>query len=93
MKEFEIITNHHWRDFLYRNEVPEKVIRIDFDWLDDEVFDGFIFYRHNYYHVSEFIRSIQFKDWHGCSPDSFFSGILIKLSDDGEQYQIATYIS
>lgn len=29
----------------------------------------------------------------GYYSDSFFSGFLIKLSNDGESYKIATYIS
>ena len=34
----------------------------------------------------------EFKEWHAYLSDSFFSGILIRVSDDGEQYQIATFI-
>lgn len=31
--------------------------------------------------------------WHGYHGDSYFSGVLIRLSDDGERYQVATYFS
>jgi len=34
-----------------------------------------------------------FQSWHGHKGDSFFSGTLIRVSDDGEEYQIATYLS
>ena len=33
------------------------------------------------------------QNWHGYMSDSLFSGILIRYSDDMDQYQIATYIS
>jgi|TARA_R110002020_G_scaffold144633_3_gene317688 hypothetical protein len=34
---------------------------------------------------------VQSDKWDGYHGDSFFSGILIKLSDDCETYRIATY--
>ena len=90
-----IITNNHWRQFLYRNDVPDPTLQSDFDWTDE--LDGFIKYRDKYYHLLEFVRissNAPFpKKYNGYSSDSFFSGILIKLSDDGEYYKIATYIS
>ena len=33
------------------------------------------------------------EQWHGYMSDSYFSGLLIRYSDDYEEYQIATYIS
>lgn len=33
-----------------------------------------------------------FSGWDGYHSDSYFSGIVIKLSPDGEQYQVGTYI-
>lgn len=33
-----------------------------------------------------------FEGWHGRTSDSAWSGVVIKLSDDGETYQIGTYI-
>lgn len=93
----KIKTNRHWHEFLYRHEVPEKVLAYQFDWLDEEDgSDGFIKYRGRYYHVSEFMRTDSNPNlafWHGYISDSFFSGVLIRLSSDGEQYQIATYLS
>ena len=96
-----IITNNHERQFKYGYEVPQSVLDSDFDYLDsDEQTDGFIHYRGIWYHTSDFMRlnnlygqPDDFADWHGYSSDSFFSGVLIRLSDDGETYQIATYIS
>ena len=93
----EITTNNHWREFKYSYEVPTDVI----EWKDhlDEIdrHDGWINYRGHWYHISDFLRisnaSDEMSEWHGYSSDSFFSGVLIRLSDDGESYQIATYIS
>ncbi|MDC8457855.1 hypothetical protein [Marinobacter sp. DS40M6] len=94
----EIITNYQWRNFLYGYEIPETVLNSDFDYLDDdEKTDGFIKYRGRYYHVSGFMLLPEHcdipNDWQGIEHDSAFSGVLVRLSDDGEQYQIATYIS
>ena len=98
----QIITNHHERPFLYGYEVPDSV-KADFDHLDEDsgIDDGWIHYRNTWYHTSDFMRLTnsgfgvvsEFDNWHGHHGDSFFSGVLIKLSDDGETYQIATYIS
>lgn len=94
----EIITNNQWRDFLYGYEIPETVLQSDFDYLDDdETTDGFIKYRGCYYHLSEFMRLTDNTgipgDWSGYLSDSAFSGVLVRVSRDGEQYQIATFIS
>lgn len=32
-----------------------------------------------------------FKGWDGYASDSYFSGVLIKLSRDGEEYMVGTY--
>lgn len=92
----EIRTNHHWRQFLYRNEVPQAILDSDLNWCDDE--DNFIKYNNWYYSLSEFMRvdennPFHSLDWHGHKGDSYFSGVLIRVSDDGEEYQIATYLS
>lgn len=97
----EIITNHHWNNFLYGYELPESA-RADFDYIDAAEFDShnFIRYRGYFYDPAEFMRvpvayqgAAEFQDWHGYHADSYFSGVLIRISDDGEQYQIATYIA
>lgn len=93
-----IATNHHWRDFLYREEVPEKILEDDFDWTNedheesDDYSDGFIKYQGHHYHLGEFMRchgELLELGWEGVANETFFSGVLIKVSEDGEQYQIA----
>lgn len=94
-----VYTDRKWKNFKYGYEVPKKVMRSDFDHLDeDSAIDGFLLYRGNWYHISDFMRISPgapdwMKHWSGYTSDSAFSGILIKISDDGEQYIIGTYIT
>ncbi len=102
MSDVTIRTNNHWRQFKYRDEVPAAVLADQFDWTNDahaehgDYSDGFIQYRGFWYHLGDFMahRHGEFGGkWHGSHGDSFFSGVLIELSDDGEEYRIATYTS
>lgn len=95
----KIITNNHWRKPVYGFELPEK-IRAEFSYLKD--LDDLIFIKYKgEYLLDEFMRidntmllhTQEFKDWQGYMSDSFFSGLLIRYSEDMEEYQIATYIN
>ena len=101
-----IITNHHWRPFQYLYEFPEddqKTIKSDYDYMEDETLESsyFFVYRNRFYSLDDFMSLHNkvhcpnppdfMKGWDGYLNDSFFSGILIKLSEDGEFYQIATF--
>ena len=90
----KIITNNHERQFQYRNEVPEDILSSEFDYQED-VFDGFFQYRDNWYHLDMFMNdgSNMFNGWDGYHSDSFFSGIVIRISDDCETYQVGLYLS
>lgn len=86
-----IKTDHKWKPLRYRTEVPPRILSSEFDWLSEEDgFNGFILYRGAWYHVSEFCTNAGFPEWDGFKADSYFSGVAIKLSKDGEQYKIAT---
>ena len=95
----KIKTNKKWREFKRRDEVPPKILADQFDWTDEDhaahgdYSDGFIHYRGWWYHLEDFMRSGAPEGWDGVRGDSFFSGVLIKLSSDGEQYQVGTYFS
>ena len=95
----KISSDNKWHNFKYRDEVPAKVLKNQFDHLrEDDVLDGFLKYRNHWYHTSDFMRlpdtgDATFKGWDGAAGDSYFSGVVIKLSSDGEQYKIGTYIS
>lgn len=94
MNETRIITNHRWHQFKYRYEVPQSVLDDQFDYQGpDEGLDGFIEYHGIWYHLDQFMRLDGDTEWHGAHGESYFSVILIKLSDDGEEYQIATALS
>jgi hypothetical protein len=92
----KIITDNKWKNFKYRNEVPKSVLSDEFHYQDDDVGDGYIFYNHNWYHIDQFMRlsgTHPFHGWEAYSGDSFFSGVVIKVSKDGEQYMIGRYYS
>lgn len=82
----KIVTNHRQRPFTYRMEVPEKVLKDQFEHLPEEM-DGFFKYRNWWYHVSDFERT-NIKGWDGIRTDTFFSGTVIKVSDDGEEFKV-----
>ena len=94
-------TNNHWRQFVYRDDVPAAVLADQFDWTDKDhtehgdYSDGFFQYRGFWYHLGDFMRGGMTEDdqWQGHCGDSYFSGTLIEVSRDGEEYRIATYTS
>ena len=102
MNNVQVVTDNKWKDLLFGYELPESVLS-DFDYIDSEELPtrSFIKYKGCYYDVGDIMRldfqrecyPEQFKGWHGYVSETFFSGILIRLSDDGEQYQIASYFS
>lgn len=93
----KIKTNNRWRPFSYRYEVPARILRDQFDYQNaEEATDGFIHYRGRWYHADEFMKvetDGPLSAWHGYAPNSFFSGIVIRVSSDCEMYQIGTYYS
>jgi hypothetical protein len=89
----KIKSDKKWKNFKTRDEVPKQVLSRQFDWLDeDSGYDGFINYKGHWYHLSEFMRGGGMADWDGYHGDSYFSGVVIKVSGDGEQYKIGDYM-
>ena len=88
----KITTNHHWRQFKYRYEVPDSVLKGDLDWTTEDDFAGYFQYKGYWYHTGMFMR-IPTPGWDGGHGDSFFSGVLIKLSECGEEYKVGWYCS
>jgi hypothetical protein len=92
-----IKTNHQWRNLAYRYEVPAKVLADQFDYQNaEEVLDGFFCYRGYWYHIDGFMavqNNTDLAGWDGYAGDSYFSGVVIKLSTDNEQVKIGTYFS
>ena len=85
----QIITNNHWRNLEYGYQLSESE-RAEFDYLDDIDSADFIRYKGHVYYLGEFLHAPEplAADWDGYTADSFFSGVVIKLSRDGEQYKI-----
>ena len=86
-----IRTDGKWHDFKYRDEVPAKVLRNEFDYQGADVSDGYFKYKDAWHHLDQFMRTDEPKGWDGILNYSFSSGLLIKVSRDGEQYKIAYY--
>ena len=96
----EITTNKLWQQFHYIDEVPKDVVS---DYLDlyetDEGFeDGWIKYKKDWYHLNDFLRlskgsPLHSQGWEGYHAESYFSGKVLKISENGEGYQIGAYYS
>ena len=89
-------TNHQWRDLVYRVDVPAKVMADQFSHLGEDEIDGFFEYRGYWYHVSDFMtvdKNSPLDGWQGYASDSYFSGIVVKFSEDMEQVIAGTYFS
>ena len=76
---------------LFVGDKQAAKIRQQFDYLTDEEFENesFINYKGYVYAMSDFMRvnvtsDSPMYDWHGVAADSYFSGVLIKLCDDGD---------
>lgn len=96
----EITTDNKWKKFKYGYEVPRSVLDAEYSHLsEDEAFDQFFQYRGRWYHISDFMvigpryPSEFRKWWDGYLSDSAFSGIVIRVSKDGEDYKVGTFIS
>jgi hypothetical protein len=98
----KIISNNQWRDFVMGYELTESE-RSDFDYIEDIDSHFFIRYRGNLVDLSDFMAidkttllpadNQSMQDWQGYVSDSYFSGLVLRYSEDYEQYQIGTYIS
>ena len=90
-------TDHKMHGFRYRDEVPSAILANQFSHLsEDDAPDGFLRYRRFWYHTSDFERvplgRLSDLGWQGIHPDSFFSGVVIAISQDGEAYVIGTVL-
>lgn len=97
-EKLTVVSDLKEKPFRFRSEVPEKVLRENFSWLTDICSGNFFKYRARWYHLSEFMHVESHTEfskagWQGYHGDSFFSGILLALSEDGETYVVGTYFS
>lgn len=97
MSKLEIFTNNQPRDIIYGFQMP-KGQRKNFDYLNNEDYmnNQFVQYRGYYYDMNEFMsvnNNSDFKGWDGYSADTYFSGVLIKLCEDGDSVIMGRYFS
>jgi hypothetical protein len=98
MSDLKIITDHKWKNFLYGYELT-KWEQKDFDHLSQEEIDSgaFFRYRKQVYSLEGFMVIMgpenPLKSWDGYQSDSYFSGVVLRVSKDGEQYQVGLYLS
>lgn len=91
----KIITNNKPRQLVYGYQLSDKQ-KQDFDYIDDIDSHNFVIYKNNVYDLSEFMRvenNDKLNGWDGYSSDSFFSGTLIKYTDDMESVIMGWYYS
>lgn len=92
----DIITNNVPRDLIDAAELSPKE-RAEFDYLPWEDIDAgiasatFLRYRGPLYDLGEFMRSDAFPSWDGYASDSYFSGIVVRLVDNGERCIVGRY--
>jgi hypothetical protein len=85
-----IRTNFNNRQFLYSYEVPETIVNEYKENDPDNDFDDYwIKYKGSYLHLSEFMRIDGDKYWNGVCGICNTAAYLIKITDNGESYQIA----
>lgn len=102
----QIKTNYHWRELLTGAELPEghyEAKRQELDHLSDEEFieEQFFCYKGEYLPLSDFLSLQSFpeyirkdsslKNWQGIRHDTFWTGLLIRVSEDCEYVQVAWY--
>lgn len=90
----KIKTDGKWRNLIYGYEIPQMHGEFDYMAFTDFESHDFAKYRGRYYDPSEFIvtrNTPELSKWDGYSADTYFSGIVIKFSKDGEKYKIGRY--
>jgi len=88
----KIITDRKWKHLLYFYQLT-KSEKARLDWIDYE-FAPVFRYRGNVFSLDEFMRTTgipELSEWHGYASDTYFSGVIIKISPDGERYMIGRY--
>ena len=99
----EIITNNQERATLYWNDLtPKQQAEFNYDTAEESTF---VIYKDWVYDINEFIyinhdvRGDKYDDddelsgWDGYSSDSYFSGVLIKYSDDCETVIVGRFFN
>ena len=81
----KITTNNQYRDILNAYDLTSRELE-DFDYLEEGE-GSFIRYKGRIWDLSEFMLT-DLKGWDGISSDTYFSGSVIKLSEDGDTVKV-----
>lgn len=103
MSDLRITTNHHERPIVEAYELTADE-RAEFDYVDWSAVDrgeasaSFVRYRGELVDLSEFEvwdnpASPTRMGWHGVRPDSYFSGLVVRYSDDYEYVIVGRYMA
>ena len=98
MSDLTIKTDNKWKELILGYELTDKE-KAEFDYMDSDDLETSSFFRYHktVYSLDQFMRlegAHSFGgNWNGYHGDSFFSGVLIELSDCGDAYKVATYYS
>ena len=94
----EIITNHVPRATLRWDELTDKERR-EFDYIDTpDRQDWAVFFRYRgwTYCLDAFTvlsgATDEFKVWDGYCSESYYSGVVVRLVDDGERVVVGFYV-
>ena len=98
-----ITTNNQPRQLMYLcdfSEAEQQKIRSDYDWMSPEDLEynyGFFRYRSTVYHLQDFMRFSsdpeEFTGWDGYHSDSYFSGVLVRLTEDCDAVVVGRFCS
>jgi hypothetical protein len=95
MEMTDITTNRIPRDLLTVEDLPAAAQK-NFDYVegDDRLDPRIVMYRGRYYDVFDFENTCWsvLEGWDGAKGDSFYSGVVVKFTDDG-QVIMGTYYS
>jgi len=77
-------------------QLPDDV-KEDYNWLDIIDTELFVVYNDNYYWIGEFMRvdvgqNEAFEGWDAYLNETAFSGLVIKMSDDNDLYEIGRFL-
>jgi len=105
MNNVEIITNNQEREILSSWDLSQAELQ-EIGWVDAEELDqaSFFRYRGEVYSLGDFMRinfplqnlpaeGDPFQAWDGYYSDTYFSGILVRYTEDGEGLICGRYFS
>ena len=87
----KIVTNNQPRKVLtWYDLTPEE--QKEFDYLEEGE-GSFFRYKDWVYDIGEFMRTEGVVDWQGYCTETAFSGVLVKISSDGDTVIVGRYFS